>query len=433
MVAPLHEALMSDQEVLAREAEKQTRPYLPHMSQSDTELYQSSEKLSAWEVTTSPMLTSLHTIHQQHQISPTRVRRNKRSFSFDEHLSSDLLLPPLIRDKDNTIQPSKEQQDQNITEHQSLKIELEKTDQEEANSFAISIMYGLINATIVLPVLMSFGAIIYQDEAFNPYMNILIKLTVTSGVVHQICFSTLSTFPFAVGQVQDAGLIFLSSMSAALVRYSKSQGADDETLLATATVGLSLCTAVLGLALIVIGKLKLAQWVQMLPTCVVGGYLAYIGAFCGMSGVGLMAQTSGRVSWSILAEKIEFILPGILGGIFIYSLVRTLRHMAVLPTCIVCLFTLFYLVLWAKGISVEEATEYGWIPKTDPPPAWYHTWDYLRLDKVMWSALPQLLLTELSMIFVVALSSSLDIAAIELELKRPLNYNKGKQIRYFTS
>ena len=60
----------------------------------------------------------------------------------------------------------------------------------------------------------------------------------------------------------------------------------------------------------------------------------------------------------------------------------------------------------------------------DPPPVWYQTWQYLRFDKVVWSVLPKLVLTELSMIFVVALSSSLDVAAIEIELKRPLNYNR---------
>ena len=59
----------------------------------------------------------------------------------------------------------------------------------------------------------------------------------------------------------------------------------------------------------------------------------------------------------------------------------------------------------------------------DPPPVWYQTWQYLRFHKVVWSVLPKSVLTEVGMIFVVALSSSLDIAAIEIELKRPLDYN----------
>lgn len=53
----------------------------------------------------------------------------------------------------------------------------------------------------------------------------------------------------------------------------------------------------------------------------------------------------------------------------------------------------------------------------------YHMWDFLRPSKVVWSVLPSQTLTLLAMISVVALSSSLDIAAIEIELKRPLDYN----------
>jgi hypothetical protein len=68
------------------------------------------------------------------------------------------------------------------------------------NPIWVCVLYGMINATIVLPVLMSFGGIIYRDDAYAPYMPVLVKLTVVSGMVHQICFSSLSSLPFAVGQ-----------------------------------------------------------------------------------------------------------------------------------------------------------------------------------------------------------------------------------------
>jgi hypothetical protein len=68
------------------------------------------------------------------------------------------------------------------------------------NPIWVCVLYGMINATIVLPVLMSFGGIIYRDDAYAPCMPVLVKLTVVSGMVHQICFSSLSSLPFAVGQ-----------------------------------------------------------------------------------------------------------------------------------------------------------------------------------------------------------------------------------------
>lgn len=361
-----------------------------------------------WQVV-SPM--TQHVIREP--ISPVKIRR-RRSRSFDHYLDGGeseigpLLLPTLQAPK-----PEK-------PTDKSLDSE---SGGNEENPLWICVMYGLINATIVLPVVMSFGNIIYKDAAFAPYAPVLIKLTLVSGIVHQLCFSSLSSLPFAVGSVQDAGLIFLSKMATDMVNYCRNNGYDDEVMLATVTVGLGAAAATLGFGLIIIGKLQLAGFVQMLPTCVVAGYLAFIGWFCGKSGVGLMAGQSD-LTFPIIFENIIYILPGVLGGLFIYCSVRVLRHVAVLPICIMILLLLFYSVLSLTDSSIEQAAENGWIRKADPAPVWYRTWDFLQLDKVVWQALPKLILTELSMIAVVALSSSLDVAAIELELKRPLNYNK---------
>jgi len=296
------------------------------------------------------------------------------------------------------------------------------------NPTSVSIMYGIVNTVIVLPVLMSFGSIIYHDEFFRPYMPVLVKLTVVSGVVHQICFSTFSTLPFAVGQVQDAGLIFLSSIASGIVAYCKEHDKNDEEILATTLVGLSLFTASLGLFLILIGKLKLASYVEALPTTVIGGYLAFIGFFCGQGGLCLMAgvQVSGIMEWyKFLHEReILLILPGILGGLGIYLSIRTVKHMAVLPLSVASIMLAFYITLTITGTTIAEAKELGWVNQADPPPVWYHTWDYIQFDKVIWNAIfPGQLLTFFSMVFVVALSSSLDIAAIDLEIPKPLEYN----------
>lgn len=45
------------------------------------------------------------------------------------------------------------------------------------------------------------------------------------------------------------------------------------------------CTGLLGVALVVLGRLRLASVVQYLPMPVIGGYLAFIGYFCGQAGL----------------------------------------------------------------------------------------------------------------------------------------------------
>jgi hypothetical protein len=177
------------------------------------------------------------------------------------------------------------------------------TNHNNNNSILIGILYGMIHSTIVIPVIMSFGTIIYRHPIFVPYMTPLIHLTLVSSMVHQITFSICSTLPFAIGQVQDAGLIFLSNMATTIVQYyqqeqqQQQQYDDIQTtsmmtttimvvsdsthpdvnmdiskhpdimirLLATTTVALSLSTVVLGMALVAIGHFRWAQYVQLLP------------------------------------------------------------------------------------------------------------------------------------------------------------------------
>ena len=140
----------------------------------------------------------------------------------------------------------------------------------------------------------------------------LVKLVLFSAAVHQACYVASSTMEFAVGQVQDAGLIFLSAMARAvvadgeafkgqalsIVRHARRarnhaeglisdlaelgpEAAGDDVICATALWVLGIATASLGLMLVIIGKLRLASLAQYLPVPVVGGYLAYIGFYCG--------------------------------------------------------------------------------------------------------------------------------------------------------
>ena len=325
---------------------------------------------------------------------------------------------PITKSQSCTVNPTQQQSttpppariDTDDILLQELKAEFES----QSNPPILSLLYGLVNTSIILPVLMSFGSIIYHDEFFRPYLSVLMKLTVVSGAIHQITFSTVSSLPFAVGQVQDAGLIFLSSMARDLVSRLKEKGVDDMSILATVTIGLSLYTAVLGCALILVGKFRLASYCQLLPPSVVGGYLAFIGFFCGQAGLALMASVNvtGLSQWYKFfnANALILLTPGVLGGCFIYYSVRTFRHMSVLPTCIVMLMVVFYVILFATDSSVQEATENGWINEVAETGAWYHMWDFLRLDKVVWTVLPSQTLTVIAMISVVALSSSLDIA-----------------------
>ena len=81
--------------------------------------------------------------------------------------------------------------------------------------------YGFVNLVILTPVAISFTTIIFSHPIFAPYLPSLSKLVLFSSAVHQASFTSFSTLPFAVGQVQDAGLIFLSAMAYNMVESMK--------------------------------------------------------------------------------------------------------------------------------------------------------------------------------------------------------------------
>jgi hypothetical protein len=70
------------------------------------------------------------------------------------------------------------------------------------SSFFKSFLYGVINSIVIIPAMYGFTAIIFSHTDFAEYMPVLAKLVLFSCAVHQIMFSTLSSLPFAIGQVQ---------------------------------------------------------------------------------------------------------------------------------------------------------------------------------------------------------------------------------------
>lgn len=52
-----------------------------------------------------------------------------------------------------------------------------------------------------------------QHPTFKPLLGQLARLSFASAALHQLVFTLSSRLPFAVGQPQDVGLIFLSSMA----------------------------------------------------------------------------------------------------------------------------------------------------------------------------------------------------------------------------
>eukprot|EP00804_Cyclotella_cryptica_P022107 CCRYP_011586-RE/>CCRYP_011586-RE protein AED:0.10 eAED:0.10 QI:247/1/1/1/0.41/0.53/13/246/985 len=311
-------------------------------------------------------------------------------------------------------------------------VENSKEETNKNESFLYYVIYAFVNSIMCLPCLYGYASVIFNHAIYQPHINALSKLVIFSSVIHQCCFTLFSTLPFSIGQVQDAGLIFLSAMSNKIAsRILEDPGGDAEdvaeVILSTTIVLLGLATASLGAVLILMGKFRLADVVAYLPLPVVGGYLAFIGYFCLEAGVALcINDTIMKPSdWTLLLDEHSLLLaiPGILSGIALTAVARKCEDEAMLPISMVVIPVVFYIVLFTGGWTIEEAREGGWVGETSPPVPVVDLFHLVDFGKVRWDLFKDLIPTWLGMTFVVSFSSCLDVAAISMDMGQALDTN----------
>lgn len=127
--------------------------------------------------------------------------------------------------------------------------------------FLFALIYAFVNVIISVPALYGYSAVIFSDDCYQSHMNALSKLVIFSSAIHQMAFCCCSSLPFAIATVQDAGLIFLNTMSTKIAKkiLEDEDGGTIEEVVSTAMVLLSLSTALLGLVLMLLGHFRLAE------------------------------------------------------------------------------------------------------------------------------------------------------------------------------
>ena len=144
-----------------------------------------------------------------------------------------------------------------------------------------------------------------------------------------------------------------------------------------------------------------------------------------MTGVEIVTMAD----WTHLANKdsIVLMLPGIILGIALVVIDMKFEHYAVLPLCLMAIPIGFHLILLMSRVSLEDARNafgHGWLAQATGNTEFWLIWEHYQFRLVDWALVPQLIPTWLAMYFVMAFSSSLDVAAIQMELGKALNFNR---------
>lgn len=309
------------------------------------------------------------------------------------------------------------------------------------------VIYGVINAVVGIPAMVSFAAIVFVHPTYKPVLGQLARFSFLSAAVHQLCFAAMSSLKFAVGQPQDTGLILLSAIATSVAEMGLERGLSARVVVATALVATAASTLFVGLGTLGVARLRLAGLVQYVPLPVVGGYLSFVGWFCFVAGVGLGAgvELGAPSTWLglLAADALPKLAATLAAACAILLCMRRARSPWALPALLGLIPCIFFAVLLATGTSIERAQDDGWVIRPPAPSSPSPSggsgqqqqqqqlqpfWDLYDLffsgSGLCIPALVRQIPRAIALWFIVVFGSTLDIAAIQASTPEPLDFNR---------
>lgn len=136
------------------------------------------------------------------------------------------------------------------------------------------------------------------------------------------------------------------------------------------------------------------------------------------------------VSWKLIFNTDDLILcaPGVVGGVGLLVLCNNVDSVFALPAGLLAIPAIFYVVLFASGNDLETARAAhgaGWVAShSNSTVQFWETYSEFHFNKVhVGPVIGGIIPTWIAMYFVVAFSSCLDVAAIQMEVGRRLDFN----------
>ena len=297
-----------------------------------------------------------------------------------------------------------------------------------------SLIGGLIVGVVNIVKAMAIVGLIYHGP-LAPSFLIGINAVLLGAGLSMVIVSALTEAPSVLGAPLLAPVVVFALIPDTL--FPGAAGAatitrDPEAAGRLVAMVCGLASLVAGASFWLLGKYRLGTAARFLPYPVVAGFNAGIGWLFLLGGIGLGTDLhlSGG-GWVHLADPSALVRCGVSFGIGILMLVleaRTKGHWAVMPAVLAIAVVGFHLARLALGVGLHGHAVAAWMLGPFPPgrilavPDWHAL---AGLDPARLAAITPVLLT---VVLVGAVSCTLLIAGIELEVNRPLDIDHGLRV-----
>jgi len=197
----------------------------------------------------------------------------------------------------------------------------------------------------------SFASLLFTGEG-SRFLGIGVALILAAAALHNLVAARWSAVRGAVLLPQDATTAVVATGLAAILPAVAPEASGGTIILYA-----GICTAIVALAMLLLGSLGVGGLVRFVPLPVVGGFLAGTGWLLIVGGAGL---ATADFSWDPVL--VLSLAASAAVGLGLFMLLRSHPRVAVFPLVLGVAVVVFFAVLVVTGTSLEEARQLGLLP-----------------------------------------------------------------------
>ena len=306
------------------------------------------------------------------------------------------------------------------------KIVADLIDQFQPQNLLPSLSAGLVTGIIAVIRGISYAALIFAGP-LSGYLSTGVGMAIFSNVVIGIVVALLAPFPGIIATPLAAPTAVLAALASAIALQMNDSFPPQEILL-TVIAGIVISTVLSGLLLLLFGRLKLGNQVQLIPHPVIGGFMGGTGLILIQGSLQVMTDVEFRFSQLAVYLQPEVLpnwITGVICALILLFVSNRYKHFLIIPGTLLTFIGIFYLGFLLTGTSFTEAKAEDWLLSFAIEES--QLWQPLMPSQwggIHWSVILQNWDAIASVIFICLLELVLTKNGIELFVRRDIDLNR---------
>ncbi len=272
---------------------------------------------------------------------------------------------------------------------------------------------GSITGLMVVALALSFAILVYSGEGGDPALGAGLFL-LGAGIMNLVS-ARGSSLEGTILQPQDSTSAVVAVALSAMI-----PGVAAGEQLGTLFAYILIATALAGVAMLLLGLLRLGELVRLVPYPVIGGFLAGTGW---LLVAGATELVTDGFAWS--GPTVVALLAAVGFGLTLVVVLRRRPNIIIFPIMVVGSVVVFYLVLAATGTTLDEARALGLLSQIPETAFRLPVDDLVSVD---WSAIASGIGGLLTVPVVATLGLLLNVSGLELVADKEADLNRELRV-----